>query len=98
MKICTKCGELKEEYHKQASNHDGLKNICKDCVSKHQKKMYKKREPRTCNQDSWEYRFYLKYGVKFTTYRDWLRKEYGISTGDMPKTMIKEYTLKCKNR
>lgn len=42
MKICNCCGEAKplHRFGKYKGNKDGLKNICKNCVSKKASKYY----------------------------------------------------------
>lgn len=53
MKRCTKCGKIKslDEFHLCASNKDGHKNICKDCILKDAKK-YRNDNPERVKESS----------------------------------------------
>jgi hypothetical protein len=75
-KRCSKCGAQRElsEYNKKKAAPDGLRSECRICQSIDYDE--RKRTGKIKGNEVGYKTFKIKYGVAYTTIRDWLIREY----------------------
>jgi hypothetical protein len=104
MKACVECKEPKElsAYGTDNATPDRKKGICRACVAIYNKNRYDNypERARRAKQSAkkWERKFFNEHGLPFSTFRGWLRREWDMSTADLPEANRKEFIEKCKKR
>lgn len=88
MKICSRCHELKTEFHRNSRKNDLLRSDCKDCRNAYRRKYRQKNKPQFTKYENTE-------KFKNKSFEQKLKRQYGITIQDF-NIMLNNQNGLCK--